>query len=378
MGRVYRARHEPLGRDVAVKILSAGRADEALLRRFTREARILSRIDHPNAVRVFDFGVDGPEQLPFLIMELVEGRTIASILDEEGPFRLLRALRVTLEIAKVLVDAHALGVVHRDLKPANVMLEPLEDPGEERVRVLDFGLAKLLTQEHDGDDRSLTQHGMVVGTPAYMAPEQAAGDRLDVRVDVYALGATLYRILSGAPPFRAPTPQAVLALHIAPDARPVSLREIVPALDQEASALVDAMLEKQAADRPNAEEVRDRLARLLDRLGADDDLRFPIPSAGPDRTALDLFGSFTPSERPRTRRLDVRHQEEASRTLPAYARVVREWTLLEELGRGGSGVVFRAEHRLLPGAFAVKVLRADQAAAPELRHRFIREASVLQ
>jgi eukaryotic-like serine/threonine-protein kinase len=193
MGVVYRARDERLDRDVALKVLSANLvSDEAARKRLRREARALSRLNHPHINLIYDFDSQGG--VDFLVMEFVQGENLAHRL-QSGPFTEAEVMSVGVQIAEALEEAHASGIVHRDLKPGNVMLT---DRGV--VKVLDFGLAKTLEPDLRGAE-SLTAPGMIAGTLPYMAPEMFRGVEADARVDVYALGAVLYEIATGARAF---------------------------------------------------------------------------------------------------------------------------------------------------------------------------------
>ncbi|HVY48186.1 MAG TPA: protein kinase, partial [Minicystis sp.] len=199
MSRVYRAEQLPLGRACAVKVLTPkfeGQHDEEFRKRFFLEASTAAKLTHPNTVRIFDYGYSAEHDAFYIAMELVEGRTLHQALREEGAFEELRAAHVAIEIARALREAHAVGVVHRDLKPGNIMLQ--EHEGErETVKVLDFGLVKDFT----GSGEDLTETGMFLGSPKYMAPEQVLGARIGPATDVYALGVLLYEMLTGKVPF---------------------------------------------------------------------------------------------------------------------------------------------------------------------------------
>jgi serine/threonine-protein kinase len=196
MGTVYRAEHLKLARKVALKVLLTEHGHNATVRaRFEREAKALAALSHPNVITVTDYGV--ADDLPYIVMELLEGRTLKDRL-EEGPLAPDEAFRTARELLRGLAYAHAEGVAHRDLKPANVFLQSLPD-GREHVKLLDFGLAKFA---HDtGEGAPLTKLGSVLGTPAYMAPEQASGDASDARSDVYAAGIVILEMLAGRRPF---------------------------------------------------------------------------------------------------------------------------------------------------------------------------------
>lgn len=246
-GTVHRAHHEGLDREVAIKCLHASGSPQARAR-FEREARVASALEHPAAVRVFDVGEH--EGVPFLVMELVTGRSLAELLD--GALDPSAAIALAAEIAGVLAVAHRLPLIHRDLKPSNVMVaDPASLTG---ARVLDFGLAFL-----EGRDDRMTVEGVVTGTPAYLSPEQARG-RMDLgpATDVYALGCMIHEMLMGAPPFVGTELDVLTKQLYAP---PPPLR-IAGALPSSLPPLVDAMLAKRAEERPSAAEVTRALGEL--------------------------------------------------------------------------------------------------------------------
>jgi serine/threonine-protein kinase len=254
MGHVYRGRDLILDRVVAVKVLPAELArDAGAVRRFGREARAVARLSHPGIVTVFDAGVaDGA---PFIVMEFVEGRTLAEVLRHEGRLTPSRAAAIVAAIADALADAHASGVVHRDIKPGNVMLVA---GGE--VRVMDFGIALPL-------DADATVTRAALGTPSYASPEQASGEPTDARSDVYALGAVLYELLTGGPPFQSDSALGVLAMHqgTVPDRPSSHAPGIPPALD----GVVATALAKRPEDRyPSASAMAGALRRASGSHGA--------------------------------------------------------------------------------------------------------------
>src|SRR6185312_13381483 len=213
MGRVYEAEHLELGRRVAVKVMRRKYADQkAMVERFRVEARSASKIGHPNVVQVFDYGTTEAGE-GFIVMELLDGAPLSEVIKQQGPMELSRALPILCEVATALRAAHDSGVIHRDLKPANIFLLRTNADERERVRVLDFGMAKLvdITTDHAG---GLTQAGEILGTPEYMAPEQAVGGEIDRRIDVYALGCVAYEMWTGTPPFSGPNYVTVLAKHM--------------------------------------------------------------------------------------------------------------------------------------------------------------------
>ncbi|MEZ0091243.1 protein kinase [Streptacidiphilus sp. EB129] len=270
MGQVWAGTDLRLGRQVAVKLLrddlvssttggavtsSLDLADQGA--RFEREYRITARLDHPGLVTVFDAGTDGRHH--YMVMQRVEGLTLADLIAENGALPPLWAVSVVAQLCAALAVVHSVPVVHRDLKPGNVMLRP-----DGRVVLLDLGIASAFEPELS----TLTRTGHPVGTPAYMAPEQAMTGRADARSDLYALGCTLYAMLTGDAPFHGPTPLAVMTQHVSQPPRPVrQLRPEVPALlDQ----LVAALLAKDPAARPgSAEQVYRQLLPLLPASSAD-------------------------------------------------------------------------------------------------------------
>lgn len=246
MGSVYIANQKPFDRRVAVKVLLSKLAeDEIAVKRFEQEARAISRMQHPNTVTVYDFGRveddggDRGERL-YIVMEYLKGSTLTQVLRKEGALPGPRASRIMRQVCASLADAHGAGIIHRDLKPDNIFL--CELGGEKDwVKVLDFGVAKLADSEVAG---TLTQTGMIFGTPKYMSPEQAEGKPIDYRADIYALGVVLYELLTGKPPFVADTPVGLLLKHITEP--PPPFREAAQArdIDPHLEAIVMRALEK--------------------------------------------------------------------------------------------------------------------------------------
>ncbi|HZV05982.1 MAG TPA: protein kinase, partial [Gemmataceae bacterium] len=199
MGIVFKARDETLDRIVAIKVMAPQLAASATARqRFLREARAAAAVRDEHVINIHAVAEDNG--LPYMVMEYISGVTLQDRLNRKGPFELREVLRIGLQTAKGLAAAHAEGLVHRDIKPANILLEN----GVERVKISDFGLARAV------DDASLTQSGVVAGTPEYMAPEQAQGEAVDHRTDLFSLGSVLYALCAGRPPFRARGSLAVL------------------------------------------------------------------------------------------------------------------------------------------------------------------------
>ena len=235
MGEVYRAFDERLGRQVALKLIPPGRRNTEQRERLRREARASARLNHPAVVQVYD--ILETAEADCIVMELVEGRTLAAIV-QEGPLPLARALGLANEIASALAEAHARGIVHRDLKTENVIVTPAG-----RAKVLDFGLAKEL-----GEEASLTAEGAVIGTCRSMSPEQAEGLPVDHRSDLFSLGVLLYEMVTGRSPFLASAPAATLNRVVNHRHRPARQRDA--AVPADLSDLIDRLLEKRPDHRP--------------------------------------------------------------------------------------------------------------------------------
>lgn len=227
MGAVYRAEQPAMRRFVAIKILHTrylSRQD--LVTRFQREARAMSHLTHPNTARVYLYGQldDGA---CYFVMEHLEGRNLAQTVRRDGPMEVGRAVNVMIQVCGALQEAHQQGIVHRDLKPENIFLST-QGGLSDFPKVLDFGLAKLSERQMRPGSLILTQEGMVFGTPEFMSPEQARGETLDGRSDIYSLGIILYELLTGQLPYDAPAPMGYIQKHIG--AAPIPLAERAPHL----------------------------------------------------------------------------------------------------------------------------------------------------
>ena len=258
-GTVFRARHLELKRDVAVKILatSAGTDPEALAR-FRREGDSACRVQHPNAVAVFDFAVN-PGGVAYLVMELLEGHSLEKELEDRGPLQPVRCAEIVVPVCSALHAAHAVGVVHRDVKPSNVFLS--RSPRGEVAKILDFGIAKLAAESAIG--QSLTIDGSLLGTPAYMAPERFRRGPYGPKSDVYSVGVMLYEMLAGRLPFipSSADPLALVAMQAEEDPPPLRLRrpELSPVLER----LVLLALSRNPDGRPTADQLARRLAAAV-------------------------------------------------------------------------------------------------------------------
>lgn len=254
MGVVFRGLDVKLNRVVAIKVLAPQLAANAMSRRlFLREAQAAAAVSHQHVVAIH--AVDEFNGLPYFVMEYVFGSTLQEKIGSVGALELAQILRISTQIASGLAAAHAQGLVHRDIKPANILLEN----GIERVKITDFGLARSI------DDVRITQPGVVYGTPLYMSPEQAQGERVDQRSDLFSLGSVMYAMTTGRPPFRGDTGLAVLKRVC--DETPRPIQEIVPEVPDWLSAIIGKLLEKNPANRfASAQEVADLLGRCLSEL----------------------------------------------------------------------------------------------------------------
>ena len=202
MGVVYRVEQIALGRDMALKTIDGHEIKDATWRRFQQEAKASSLLDHPNLISVHDSGmIDGRH--PYFVMDLVQGTTLAKLVEEKGPLSVEEALPIFIQVCFGLAYAHDLGIVHRDLKPSNIMLTK-NVHGEERAKILDFGVAKVIRQDA-AKDSALTQTGEIFGSPLYMSPEQCQGTPVEHSSDIYSLGCVMYECLTGSPPIRGAT-----------------------------------------------------------------------------------------------------------------------------------------------------------------------------
>ena len=246
MGSVYKVEHVRIGKVMALKVLSKGSTVDKLMKdRFLQEARVVAKLSHPNTVQVFDSGELEDGSL-YIAMEFVAGRDLAWNLRNHGPMPEKKAAAIGIAVLRSLAEAHANGIIHRDIKPANVML--LRDGSQvtDRVKLLDFGIAKLMEADVKKDITGVTEF---IGTPAYISPEQAKGERLDARSDLYSVGALMFELVAGRPVFEGPTALSIVTKHLTE--RPPNLSDVVvdnpvtPAFE----ALIDKALKKSPTDR---------------------------------------------------------------------------------------------------------------------------------
>ena len=257
MAEVHRGRDSRLNREVAIKVLRADLArDPSFLNRFRREAHSAAGLNHPSIVAVYDTGEDhGPDgtPTPFIVMEYVEGRTLRDIVKAEGRLPVRRALEIVADVCAALDFSHRNGIIHRDIKPANVMITP-----QGAVKVMDFGIARAVAD----DSATRTQTANVIGTAQYLSPEQARGESVDARSDVYSTGCLLYELVTGVPPFQGDSPVAVAYQHVRenpvmPSARNPEIPRVVD------SIVMKALAKNQLNRYQSAGDMRQDLQRAL-------------------------------------------------------------------------------------------------------------------
>src|SRR6058998_635879 len=258
MGEVYLARDERLGRKAALKLLPDSlTTDETQLSRFKNEARSASALNHPNILTVYEIGAEGDRQ--FIATEFIEGITLRALLARER-MNLHAALEIAVQVASALAAAHEAGVVHRDIKPENIMLRP-----DGYAKVLDFGIAKLTEQRQVSDDHTIdttavlqTRLGLVLGTAHYMSPEQARGQKVDARSDIWSLGVVLYEMVGGSPPFRGETPSDCIASILTTEPPPLS--GVLPDVPVKLESILQKALRKKSDER--YQTIKEMLADL--------------------------------------------------------------------------------------------------------------------
>lgn len=265
MGVVFHGVQTSVQRRVAIKMLNPSLAESPMFfERFKREAELASRLHHPNIITIYDFGRSA-EGLCYYVMELLGGHSLRSLVRLEGPLPIARAVRIVEQIARALANAHGQGVIHRDLKPHNVMVSNVD--GADHCKVLDFGLVKMMEEEAEGEQ--LTTTGQVLGTPAYMAPEQAAGDPCDQRADLYSLGVCLFYCLAGSTPFRTNSAQKALMFLMTNELPTVASRRVGAPIPESLENFIRRSMAFHPDDRPASaeqfiEEMRAALVGLSD------------------------------------------------------------------------------------------------------------------
>ena len=245
-GTVYKAEDLTLQRQVAVKIIHKRLAqDRGTVKRFGREARAASHLKHPNCIEIFDVG-ETDDGVPFMAMDYVDGLDLATVLEAKIPLEAKRVVRIIKQVAHALAAAHEKGIVHRDIKPENIMLS--QRPHPDSVKVLDFGIVKILAKSPVANDSYETLAGRICGTPEYMSPEQTENKPIDGRSDLYSLGVLLYELLTGRAPFEGKGPVAVLRQHLTKNPAPPS--ELNPNIHPKLEHLTLWLLTKNPEQRP--------------------------------------------------------------------------------------------------------------------------------
>jgi eukaryotic-like serine/threonine-protein kinase len=354
MGAVYLAVHSVLERRVAIKFLRADLADDAeMVARFRREAQAAGRLEHENIVSVIDFGVT-PEGAPYLVMEFLDGSNLAEVIEGDGPLTVPRAVTLVVQACRGVGAAHARDIIHRDLKPANLFV-CVRDDGSEQVKVLDFGIAKLRSSAGSGG--ATTGTGASFGTPDYMSPEQARGERqLDQRTDIYSLGAVLYELLTATKPHSGETYNEIL--HDILTRAPTPITELRAGLPDGLSSVIErAMAEDREMRFASASEL---VTALLPFTRLED--------SRPARTARSGVstdcGAQTVRARPIERSVPSRHGLPGLQTVPRWrarrlvawltalllAAGMIGWALWSRAPSGGAPVPAKASARALPEA----------------------------
>ncbi len=286
MGAVYRAHHKAIDKTIAVKFLHKALAQDPVnVQRFRQEVKAASLLTHPNLIAVYDSGI-AEDGTPYLVMDHVDGETLDVVLRREGFINTEYFLELFIQIAEALVHAHTKGVVHRDLKPSNIMLVKKDD--QELVKVLDFGIARVLQRDEETTSAQLTTTGAVLGSPVYMSPEQCLSKSIDERSDVYSLGAVMYHALTGQPPFVGDGPVELIVKHVHDKARaPSKLRPDLK-LPLELEDLVMKALEKSPDKRQQS------IHEILDQLLAIRDRSLGMQAWSPRRSATRAMRGFNP------------------------------------------------------------------------------------
>jgi serine/threonine protein kinase len=375
MGTIYAAVHPVIGKQVAIKVLAALLSqDESMTQRFIQEARAVNQIQHDNIVDIFGFG-RLPDARLYYVMELLSGQSLKARRKQPPPLRYEEALSILAQICDALAAAHAQGIIHRDLKPDNIFL--VEGKGLRTVKLLDFGIAKLIRREQV-DDRNRTEAGLLMGTPQYMSPEQCLSKEVDARTDIYSLGVIMFELFTGRVPFLGKTAIEVINGHL--HEPPPVPRELLPSIPTDLNDVVLSCLEKDVDKRPaSIAALRERLLEIsiTEALGLGGTLPAAIAAAEPSLSP----SSHTPaSQSPATPTAVVSAPPPARRGLPAGLRgaaivvvlafaAFGAWMAIDRLRGDRANVVAPAEASLQvlsepPGASVILDGRAQALLTP--------------
>jgi serine/threonine protein kinase len=360
MGTVFKARQIKIDREVALKVIHRKLThDEKSVQRFEKEALASSKLHHPNNIRVYDYGKSDDERL-FIAMEFLRGQTLGDLISHEGPLDPSRVVHISRQIGKSLAEANQVGLVHRDLKPENIFICDIH--GEpDFVKVLDYGIAKAVGGE--GEHANLTQTGFICGTPRYISPEQALGQPVDGRSDLYAMAVLMYEMLTGRPPFMGENPISIVMMHVYDDPPPLVGMERYGLLGKRLTRLVGHMLEKNPNRRPPSAE---SVIRFLD--GRIDETELvgravsdPIPVLG----AAEVHSTANATSAPPIPAFNQVSTTSPEKTDPSAAPIVPEETTNRGLAGPVAGIVANSDDStmMVPAVFGTPKTQSDVATA---------------
>ena len=285
MGNVYRVRHTILNNEYALKSLSADKVTESAWGRFQNEAQAIARMNHPNIVGIYNLGLE-QGHLPFYVMDLLKGRSLADMIAEKGFIEPIEAMQIFIEVSAGLSYAHKKGIVHRDVKPANIIILDNPGPGSGKVKIVDFGIAKL-SGVTDQNRQNLTSVGEICGSPFYMSPEQCEGGKVDARSDIYSLGCALFEALAGNPPFRGRNGLETMMMHQNNSPPPLATASGGRHFPSHLDSLLANLLAKRPMDRlQNMDGVNQSLNETLNRLNRASSTSIARPKTATDMVKL--------------------------------------------------------------------------------------------
>ena len=368
---VFEVEHLHLaGQRLALKLLDSRLArDPQRKERFVREVRVALKLVHPNIVTIRDFAAT--DEVTYYTMDLVAGKPLSTVLKELGAVESERALKWTRQVLSALEVAHELGIVHRDVKPDNVILE-LHSGGREVCKLLDFGIAKVLMEESH-----LTVSEGIIGTLEYISPEQASGQALDHRSDLYSVGAMLYHLLSGRPPFLSETPQGYILQHAMSAPPPFSESAPGRSIPSEVESIVMKALEKEPEKRfQNATEMIEAVDSALGPYATEAAGRSGLRRSGSRAGGADRAIASAETVTGKADEIEARSRGMIEWSRPLEGQLIEKYRIQKVLGEGAFGVVCLAEHTMMGRRVALKLLRPDMGADRSFLQRFRREAQI--